>query len=248
MLKILIIDDEEHVRSLIRNIIDHYATGAVVVGEAGSVASGLKSIRKHQPDVVLLDIMMADGTGFDLLNQLGEIRFKLIFITAYEEFAIRAFKYSAVDYILKPVDADNLLESIRRAQDILQQEMVARINTLQDNIKPDSPHQKIILKTIDNIHIIRIDELIYCESDHVYTRFHLADGRKILVSKLLKEYEEMLSAHGFMRVHRSYLINMSYVVCFEKMEGGYVVLKNDDRIPVASRKREQLINWIENMV
>ena len=248
MLKIIIIDDEEHIRSLIRNIVKSYAKGVEVVAEANSVASGLKSIREHQPDVVLLDIKMADGTGFDLLNQLHEIRFKLIFITAYGEYAIRAFKYSAVDYILKPVDADDLLAAIRRAQDILQQEMILRINALQENIRQDGMHQKIVLKTLDNIHIIRVDELLYCESDHVYTRLHLADGRKILVSRLLKEFEEMLSGQGFMRVHRSFLINMNHVVCFEKMEGGYVVLKNDDKIPVASRKREQLIRWIENMV
>lgn len=247
MYRILVIDDEQSVRGVIKDIIQLYIPNAQVVGEANSVITGMKAIHDADPDIVLLDIHLDDGTGFDLLNKIEKIAFKVIFITAYEEFALRAFKFSAVDYILKPVDPEELLSAIQKAGEILQHEMDLRLGILKNNMAKESPCKKILLKTSDNIYLVKTEDILYMESDQGYTRIYLENMTMILVSRNLGEFEEMLHPAGFFRVHKSYLVNLDKISHFEKADGGFVIMSNGLRVPVASRKREKFLQVIENL-
>jgi two-component system LytT family response regulator len=219
-----------------------------VIATADGVKSGIAAINKHHPDLVFLDIKMGDGTGFDLLKKLEPIDFKLIFITAYDQYAVKAFKFSALDYLLKPVDPDELQHAVEKTEQIIKEGIKIQLDALEDNMDSgEKSGKKIILRTFDNIHLVHTKDIVYCESDGNYTTFYLLNDTKIMVSNRLKEYDEMLSEYGFFRVHKSYLINLSHIIRFEKAEGGSVVLNNDYKVPVASRKREQLMELFERI-
>jgi two-component system LytT family response regulator len=247
LLRVLIIDDERAVRAVIREIVRQFIPQAEIVGEADGVASGFDGIHEFQPDIVLLDIHLMDGTGFDLLARVDDISFKVIFISAYEKYAVEAFKYSAVDYILKPIDPEELQAAVIKAGNQLQKDMVYQLNALRENLNPENNHKKILLKTLDNIFLVRINDIICCESDQVYTRLFLEPDRMIMVSRQLKEFEEMFRNAGFFRVHKSYLINMHCLDHYERSSGGFAVMNNGMKIPVASRKRDQFLKLIENL-
>ncbi len=248
MLRTIIIDDEVHMRQTLEKLVKQYCPNVKIVARADSVKTGVDTIKRHHPDLVLLDIKMDDGTGFDLLKQLEPIDFKVIFITAYNQYAIKAFKFSALDYLLKPVDADDLTAAVNKAEKIVMKEIKIQLDTLEDNMQTDDKSKKkIILKTFDNIHLVKISEIVYCESDGNYTNFYLLNTDKIIVSVTLKEYDEMLKEYGFFRVHKSFLINLSHINRFEKSEGGSIILTNDHKVPVASRKREQLFELFERI-
>lgn len=248
MIQTLIIDDEAHIRDSLSKLISRHCPNVSVVGEADSVETGRKAILLNHPDLVLLDIQMIDGTGFDLLNSFQEIDFKIIFITAYDQFAIRAFRFSAVDYLLKPVDPELLIEAINRAGKLILSDQEIKIRALNDNIRNQNQQEKkIILKTVENIYLLSLKDIVACESDDNYTHVHTTGNEQILVSKTLKEHEEMLSGFGFSRVHKSFLINLSHIRRFEKQEGGYIILSNGMKIPVSSRKREEVLHILERM-
>jgi two-component system LytT family response regulator len=249
MLRTIIIDDESHVRRTIRSLVTHYCPHLQIAGEADGVGSGIETIRKLRPDLVLLDIRMKDGTGFDLLKKLDPIDFKVIFITAYDQYAVQAFKYSAVDYILKPVDPEDLIQAVNRTEKMLKGEVAMHLKALEGNLSPiDAGDKKIVIKTLDNIYLVSQREILYCEADGSYTTLCLANGKSIVTSRLLKEFDEILSPHGFYRVHKSFLINLSAIERFEKAEGGFLVLKEGGKIPVASRKKEELVALFEKLV
>jgi two-component system, LytTR family, response regulator len=248
MIRVVIVDDEPYVRDGLMKLIVRHCRDVQIVGTAGSVKEGKDVIRQQHPDLVLLDIRMDDGTGFDMVKQLDPVDFKVIFITAYEQYAVKAFKFSALDYILKPVDPDELAEAVTRAELMLQHDLRIRLAALENNLSPGNiHHKKLVLKTTENVFIIEIPKISYCESEGSYTVIHFDDGKKIMVSKNLKEYDDMLNDQGFYRIHKSFLINLSYVERFEKGEGGFVVLRNEIKIPVASRKREQLMDLFEHL-
>lgn len=248
LLRTLIIDDEEHQRISIGKMVRTYCPEATVVGTADGVKSGIEAITLHKPDLVLLDIKMDDGTGFDLLDRLHHIDFKVIFITAFEQYAVKAFRMSAIDYLLKPLDPDELREAVEKVRSVARQYFQQQLDNLKDLLSPgDKSIRKIILKTAENIYLVPVHEISHCESDGTYTNLYLADQSRIMVSNSLKEYEELLSDNGFFRVHRSYLINLRKIRRFEKAEGGYVILDEEIRIPVASRKREQLLELFEKL-
>jgi two-component system LytT family response regulator len=248
MIKALIVDDEENIREVVRRMLEEYCKNVIIVGEADGVASGVEAVKKYQPDLILLDIKMGDGTGFDLLDRIDPVDFKVIFVTAYEEYAVKAFKFSALDYILKPIDPDEMVEAVQRTEEVLQHELQMQLSAFNDNLNiEDSPRKKIILKTLDNIYLLKLQDITYCESDGAYTKFHTEDDKEIMVSRSLKEYQEMLSDQGFFRVHKSYLINLSHINRFEKMDGGYVVMSNESKVPVSSRKKDQLLSLFEKL-
>ena len=248
MFQVLIIDDETHIRDSLAKMLARHCQQVFVAGEANSVASGIKAIQDLHPDLVLLDIQMADGTGFDLLNALPVIDFRIIFVTAFDQFALQAFKFSAVDYLLKPVNPEALAEAVNRAGQRIQEHHDLQIQALKENLKNiDKQHKKIILKTTESVYLLNLQDLISCESDDNYTRVYTTGGEKILVSKTLKDYEEMLSGCGFYRVHKSYLINLAHIKRFEKQEGGFIILTNDLKVPVASRKRDEMMEMLERM-
>jgi len=250
VLRAVLIDDEVLMRRSIEKMLHEHCPEIKLVDQADSVRSGVAAVKKHHPDLVLLDIKMDDGTGFDLLKQLEPVDFKIIFITAYDEYAIRAIKFSALDYLLKPVDPEELHRAVTKAEKLVVKELNAQLSVLSENMQQgNASMKKIILKTYDAVHLVRVKDIVYCESDENYTTFHLADSSRIITSRTLKEYEEILGDTGFFRAHKSYLVNLSCITRFEKAEGGSLVLNNVIRVPVSSRKREfllELLNRISN--
>jgi two-component system LytT family response regulator len=249
MIRTIIIDDEIKARETIQNMITTYCDDIKVIGTAGSVAEGHKLLSRTDADLVFLDIKMGDGTGFDLLRKLKEVNFFLIFITAFEEFAIRAIKFSALDYILKPLDPDELINAVDKARNAIARENVSiRLEALYDNLDAlSNKSKKIVLKTTGSVHIVSIVDIIRCESEKNYTHFFTADGEQITVSKTLKEFSEMLIEHGFYRVHQSHLVNLMHVKRYDKAEGGSLVMDDDSVVPVSYRKKDDLMKIFKNL-
>ncbi len=248
MLRALIIDDEAHMRDTLVKLLHLHCPDIEVVGQASGVASGEKAINEFHPELVFLDIQMKDGSGFDLLYNLPTIDFKVIFVTAYDQYALQAFRFSAVDYLLKPVNPELLTDAVQRAGQLIQEHFNIQMQALEENLKSvGKQHKKIIIKTTENIHLLDMKNIISCESDSSYTTIHTVEGDKILVSKTLKDYEDMLADCGFYRVHKSYLINLLQIKRFERQDGGSIVMSNDLKIPVASRKRDELLQLFEKL-
>jgi len=248
MLRTVIIDDEEHARDTLRMLVEEYCPQVRLIGEAGGVETGVRLIRETHPDLLLLDIQLTDGSGFDLLARLSPLNFRIIFITAYDQYALQAFKFSAVDYLLKPVSRSELVDAVERATQLIKQQFSIQLHALEENLRAEAGQKKkIILKTADKIHLVDLKDIITCESDSCYTYIHTTDGEKIFVTKTLKEYEEMLESSGFYRVHKSFLVNFEHIRQFDKQDGGYVILTNKLRVPVSFRKRDELLRRLENM-
>ncbi len=248
MKKALVIDDENRTRDLIAKMINSFGLNITAIPAGESVATGLKAIEEHNPDIVFLDIQMPDGTGFDLLRSIPHKSFDVIFITAHEEFAIKAIKFSALDYILKPVDADELKAAVERAiESIGHKKEESQFDALQLNIQPNQK-RRLVLKTQESVHVVELDNIIRCEADRNYTSFYLTSGKKILVSKTLKDYETLLSGHNFLRVQQSHLINLDYVSRYDKGNGGCVVMKDDSEVPLSPAKRDIFFKILENLL
>jgi two-component system LytT family response regulator len=248
MLRTIIIDDEAHQRLTIEKMVIRYCPQVNLVAQANGVKTGVEAVRKHKPDLVLLDIKMDDGTGFDLLDRLQPVDFRVIFITAYDQYAIKAFRFSALDYLLKPLDPDELAQAVAKAEHVIQRDFLTQLENLREHLSAEGKTMKwIILKTFDNIHLIPVQEIMYCEADSNYIRVYLVNDMMIMITASLKDYEDLLVDSGFIRVHRSFLVNVKYIRRFEKAEGGFVVLDNDVKIPVASRKRDELLVMFERL-
>ncbi len=247
MKRILIIDDEKRIRDFVKRMVDSFAFDVEVYTDGENVETGLKAIQELKPDIVFLDIQMPDGTGFDLLNQVGEKNFELIFITAFQEYAIMAIKFSALDYILKPIDAEELKTALQNALDTIDfKKEETQYEALTHNL---NTHQKrkLVLKTQESVHVVDLNEIIRCEADKNYTFFYLNSGKKILVSRTLKDFELLLANHGFFRVQQSHLINLEYIVRYDKSEGGSVIMKDGAAVPLSTAKKEQFFQLLENL-
>jgi len=240
MIRAVIIDDIPEARSVLKADLENYCVNIDVVGEADGVVTGAKLIKESAPDLVFLDIQMPDGSGFDLLEILPEKNFKLIFTTASDEYAVKAFKFSAVDYLLKPIDPDELMDAVSRVEQ--QDQPADRIDLLKENF--DKP-KRIALNTLDKIHIVEVAEVLRCESNINYTMFYFLDGTKLLVTKTLKEFDKLLSDHYFIRVHQSHLVNARFIKEFLKSDG-YIIMKDGTRVPVSTRKKQVLMDMIHN--
>ena len=249
MLRAVVIDDIEKIRKENIAIIKATCPSISIIGQADSVDSGIKLIKQLTPDLVFLDVEMADGTGFDLLQKLSPISFKVIFITGYEDFAIRAFRFSAIDYLLKPLDSKELIDAVKKAEDSMSKEVFEmKLNNLFTNLERPKNLQKLVLKTADKIYSVNIQDIINCESDKNYTTFYFINAPKLVVSTNLKEYETLLSPHNFFRTHKSHLINMAYFDHFIKSEGGNtIVMKNKSNIPLSVRKKEEFLVLLDSM-
>jgi two-component system LytT family response regulator len=249
MIQAIIIDDEEKARVTLVNYLKTYCPEINLLAEADSVESGVDLLNKHQPDVIFLDIMLSDGSGFNLLSRLKHLNFKIVFVTSYSQYAIKALKYSAFDYILKPIDIDELLSVVERLKLIQNAgESAAKMEFLSDTMnRGESDFKKIVLSTHNGIHLVEIDEIIRCEVEDNYTMFYLTNDTRILVSKTLKEYEDLLKDHHFIRVHKSHLVNFKYITKFINNEGGAVVLKNGTEVPVSVRKKDALMQAINTL-
>ena len=249
MIKIIIVEDEANILATTQKILLEYCQDTEVVGIASDVQSAVELLRNNETDLALLDISIPGGTIFDVLKQLGNVRFKIIFITAHEEYALQAIKFSAFDYLLKPIDPLELIKAVNHVSKVIKKENIdIQLSALLSNIGVVSPDsQMIILKTLESIHLINVNDIVRCESDSSYTTFYISSGKKILVSKTLKEYDELLSASGFFRVHQSHLINLKQIDRFEKGDGGYLVMKDKSIIPVSFRRKEALLNAFDKI-
>jgi len=248
MIKIAIIDDEKMAREAIEQMTNIYYEEAEIVGMAENVEKGYQLIIEKKPDLVLLDIQMPDGSGFDLLSKFSNIDFKVIFITAYNEHALNAFKYSAIDYILKPVDPTDLSNAFDKAKESIEKDNInLKLEAYFSNSK-DTPRseKKVVLKTSESIHLVKITDILRCESDSNYTRFFFTSGKSLIVAKTLKEYDEILNPLGFIRVHQSHLINFDFIERYDKADGGSIMMADGKRIPVSFRKKEQLLQFLNN--
>ena len=249
MLRAVVIDDIETIRKNNIAIIKSNCPNISIVGQADSVEAGLQLIRQLVPDLVFLDVEMPDGTGFDLLQKLKPIAFKVIFITGHEDFAIRAFRFSAIDYLLKPLDAEELAEAVKKAEESLSKEVFdMKLSNLFANLERPKDLQKIVLKTADRIYSVNIQDVVSCESDKNYTTFNFINAPKLVVSTNLKEYETMLAPYNFFRTHKSHLINMAYFDHFIKSDGGNkIVMKNNLSVPLSVRKKEEFLVLLDNL-
>jgi len=243
MVRTIIVDDEMSARRLIGDIVKSQSDRFSVIAEAGNVKEALELIEKFSPDLVLLDIDLPDGNAFELLNQLGTITFKLVFITAYSEYALQAFKFSALDYVLKPIISEELISALNKAFKVIDTEEInLKLKNLLTNLNGQSANKKIILKSSDSIISVDIANIYFCESESgSYTKFHLSNDQKFLVSKPLKEYDLLLTGFNFFRVHKSYLVNMNMIAKYNRQDGGSIILKNLVEIPVSIRKKDQFL-------
>lgn len=243
MLRAIIIDDIHTIREKNIALIRQHCPNVAIIAEADSVASGVAVIKKYLPDLVFLDVEMADGTGFDLLQKCMPVHFKVIFITAFQEFAVKAFRVSAIDFLLKPVDPADLVPAVAKAEMSLSKEMLElQFNTLFANIERPRNLQKIILKTAEKVYAISVQDIIRCEAQKNYTTFYLVNGQKLLLSTTLKEYDTILLPMGFFRTHQSHLINMLYFDHYVKGDAGSIILKDKTAIPLSVRKKEEFLN------
>ena len=246
-LRALLVDDEELARKNLEVLLNDYCPQINVLGTASNIMEAEKFIHSNQIDVLFLDIEMPNGSGFELLEKLGtEVDFKIIFITAYHEYALKAFRFSAVDYLLKPIDPDDLVAAVSKAKGGKDKEASKKIEALLENLKRDGDAlNKIALPSMEGLQFVELNEIMYCESQDNYTRFFLTDGRRIMVSKTIKHFEDMLDSSKFYRVHRSNIINLKYIDKYVKGEGGYVVLKQGPRIPVSRRRKEGFLQLFQ---
>jgi len=243
----IIVDDIPEALQMLSSDIEKQHPEIDIIGKATSVISAAKLLQKKHPDILFLDIMLGDGTAFDILEIVPELQSKIIFVTASDEYAVKAFKFAAIDYILKPYANEDLAKSIKKAKEQIQPNR-EQLTVLQEYIKhPNNSIQKISLHTSEKIIVVQLSEIIRCKSDNNYTTFHLENGQKILVSKTLKYYADMLKEHQFLRVHQSHLINTKYIKEFIKSDGGYIILKDKSNIPVSVRKRTEVIEALNSL-
>lgn len=247
MLTAIIVEDLNDALELLKRDIETNHKDIKIIGTAKSVVEAAKELRKNQPDILFLDIMLGDGTGFDVLEIFPELKSKIIFVTASDEFAIKAFKFAAIDYVLKPYAEEDLAHAITRAKQQIQPSQ-ERLDILKHTLSsPEQKPDKISLHTLDKIIIVGLDDIVRCESDSNNTMFHLQDGKKVFVTKTLKYFSDMLKPHGFVRIHQSHLINIGYISAFIKTDGGYLVLKNGENVPVSVRKKAEVIDILDQM-
>ncbi|HRZ96244.1 MAG TPA: LytTR family DNA-binding domain-containing protein [Paludibacter sp.] len=247
-MKVLIVDDELSAREQSKRLLTEFFPEITVCGEAENIATAFEAILLHQPDVVLLDVDMPDGNAFDLLKKFPKINFNVIFITAYEKYALQAIKFSALDYLLKPYTSGEFAEAIRKAQrKEAETDKGLKFNALLQNFQNQQQPTKIVLRTADSIHIIQLEEIIRLQADGAYTTFHVSGRKPVVVSKNLKEYDSLLENNGFIRTHQSHLVNSKHIVCYYKVDGGSLALTDKTQVPVATRFKEKVIKQLEQI-
>ncbi len=245
MLRSIIIEDEHNARETLRILLERYCDNVDIVDEAFDVKSGLESIRKHQPDLVFLDIEMPDGNGFDLLRELSEFTFDIIFTTAYSEFAVQAFKHNAIDYLLKPIVHEELIRAVDKAEvGRNMKDLSQKFSQLLTYVNNGAESKRIALGNKGKYLLVHTSEIVLAKSERSTTVFYLESGKQIITSKSLKDYQDALSESGFFRAHRQYIVNIKHIHSFDKADENTIVMTNDMEIPVSSRKREKLMEMI----
>ncbi|MHB0755424.1 LytR/AlgR family response regulator transcription factor [Polaribacter sp. M15] len=240
-----VVDDIPDALDLLSNDIKKTHPEIEIIGKASSVVEACKILQTKKPDILFLDIMLGDGTGFDILEIVPNLNAKVIFVTASEDYAIKAFKFAAVDYLLKPYSLKDLTSAIRKAKAQIQPQKQQLSLLKQIVTKPLEKPTRLSLHTSEKIIVVAIKDIVRCKSDNNYTTFYLQDKSKILVSKTLKYYSDILKDVNFLRVHQSHLINKSFIKEFIKSDGGYLILNDSSNIPVSARKKSEIINALK---
>jgi two-component system LytT family response regulator len=239
MFKAIIVDDENKGRRSLERLLELLKAPIEIIDTAANVSEAVHKIDSLKPNLVFMDIMLQKGTGFDVLEKISFKNFHLIFVTAFDQYALKAFRYSAIDYLTKPLDPDLLEESINRlVESKPSDELSTKLEALKDNHKS---LEKLALHDAQGIQLVKVNEVLFCKSSNNYTEFHLANQKLILVSRTLKEFDELLSSNGFFRVHQSYLVNLNRVSQYLKQDGGYVKMEDGTLIGVSRRKKEELL-------
>lgn len=253
MLKAVIIDDDPNARKSLQDDLQKFCPDVTLLGTAENVKAGVQLINAQKPQLVFLDVEMPDGTGFELLEKIkilnSGVDFDVIFTTAFDKFAVRAIKFSALDFLLKPVIADELIMAVEKAKISSTGKIsMASLNALLSNVKqPNKVHKSIVLATADNVSVYPINEIIRCQSDRNYTTFYFINNQKLLVSKTLKDFDDLLSESGFERIHNSHLVNLSFVQKYVKSDGGYLIMKDGSTVPVSQRKKDQIMDILSSL-
>ena len=248
-MKTVIIDDQELARKKTRTLLENYAPDIQLLGEANGVQAGLACIKEHSPELVLLDVEMGDGTGFDLLELCPKIDFKVIFITGHDKFAIRAFKFCAIDYLLKPVGFNDLIGALERAKAEVgnTQKHEVTVDALLKHKQAQGKSDKIVLSDAETIYLLDKSEVIRCQSEGNYTKFYLTEERTILIARTLKSYIEMLDGNTFFRPHRSHFINLLHFDKYDKRNGGVIYMKDGSALPIAVGRKDFLLEALQKI-
>lgn len=249
MIRCVIVEDEPRSRETLRGLINRFCNDVMICAEAGGVVSGIEAIRLHNPDLVFLDIEMPDGSGFKLLERLHPVDFDVVFTTAFEQFAIKAIRFAALDYLLKPIDSNELIAAIEKVKSSNEKRNNQKnIEVLISNLRPEAlESKKIVLSTLEKLHVVEIDSIVRCESDNYYTHFYFTNGSHLLISKTLKDVEMLLEGNNFIRPHKSHLINIRMIRNYSREEGYFITLNDNTKIPVSRRKREKILEIISNI-
>lgn len=241
MIKAILIDDEAKCLTSLFADLSEYCPQVEVLQQCGSAKEGLKAIRQLQPNLVFLDINMPWMTGLELLEVVGEIDFDVIFTTAHNQYAVQAFRLSAIDYLLKPIDYQDLIEAVRKVENKGQGVSPEQLSLLKENMDPDSNLQRIGVPTKAGIDFILIQDILYCEADSNYTFVHLEGDRRLYSARTLKEFEQLLQQDTFCRIHQSFLINLNHLKKYFRGDGGYVEMINGVSLNVSRAKKEELL-------
>ena len=249
MINALIVEDETKSRELLEALVSKHCPNVNVIATAANVKKAIEAVDKYNPDLIFLDISMPDGTGFDLLEKISPVKADIIFTTATDKYAIKAIKYSALDYLLKPMDAEELKNAVNKLV-----EKKSKVNTVENlahllqNLKQGKDsYQKITLPTSTSYEIVLVKDIIRCEADGSYTTFHLEGKRKLMASASLKHYEDLLPANNFMRIHHHHLISINHVVRYLKVDGGYAVMTDGSQIEISRRKKDDFLAMLNKM-
>ncbi len=246
-MKAIIVDDEIDAIQTLEFLLQNYCPDVKIVGKATGIFEAKEIIIDEEPDLVFLDVIMPRGTGFELLGFFPQRDFDVIFITAHNEFAINAFRFSAVDYLLKPVDQDELIVAVRKVRDRRGKRQDINMEVLMENVQSKKP-KKIAVSNLEGINYINVDEIICLQAEGSYSVIHLTDGRKIILSRNLKEYESLFRGYDFFRPHNSYIVNLQYVERFNGKEGFIIEMKNRLEIPISRRKKDLFLKIMNNFV
>lgn len=242
ILKTIVIDDEQNNIDNIQQLLTTYCPEADIIATAGNAEDGKAAILQHRPDLIMLDIQMPGKTGFDLLRELGRYDFEVIFITAYDQYAIQAIKFAAVDYLMKPVNITELKVAVANAADRVRlKKQNLQLENLLQLLRQEKETHRIALTTLKETRFIPTADIIRCESSNNYSIFTISNGEKLIVSKPIYEYEALLANYGFIRCHQSHLVNKKQVKSWVKEDGGYLLLQNGDQVPVSRNKKDAVL-------
>ena len=248
MIRALLIDDEHHSNHTLRYELERHCPNVQVLGEALSGEEGIFKIEQLKPDLIFLDIEMPGMSGFEMISRLVPVDFEIIFVTAYDQYAIRAFRFAAVDYLLKPVTGEYLKEAVGRiSRRDANAEQHLKLEAFMHNMRHGMQSPRIALSSGRGMDFVNVTDILYCHAESNYTHMHMSDGKKYTQAKTLKDVEQILEQLDFFRIHQSYLINLRQVLRYVRDDGGYVIMPDGIKIPIAKRRKEEFLAWLKTV-